>query len=65
MEARRLVLAPAEGAVLDDHGVLLARLPDGKNLIPSFPWIAPGWRVGERNPREGRDQILQRSVAEP
>ena len=26
-----------------------------QNLIPSFPWIAPGWR----------DQILQRSVAEP
>ena len=30
-----------------------------QNLIPSFPWIAPGWRAW------GRNQILQRSVAEP
>ena len=30
-----------------------------QNLIPSFPWIAPGWRVW------GRNQILQPSVAEP
>ena len=36
-----------------------------QNLIPSFPWIVPGWRVGGQNPRKGRDQILQRSVAEP
>ena len=36
-----------------------------QNLIPSFPWIAPGRRAWERNPRKGRDQILQRSVAEP
>ena len=36
-----------------------------QNLIPSFPWIAPGWRVLGGNPRKGRDQILQRSVAEP
>ena len=36
-----------------------------QNLIPSFPWIAPGWRVWGRNPRKGRDQILQCSVAEP
>ena len=36
-----------------------------QNLIPSFPWIPPGWRVSGRNPRKGRDQILQRSVAEP
>ena len=34
-----------------------------QNLIPSFPWIAPGWRAWR--PRKGRDQILQRSVAEP
>ena len=47
-------------------------LPDGKIWIPSFPWIAPGWRVrGTLHPqpgsiqRLGRDQILQRSVAEP
>ena len=32
-----------------------------QNLIPSFPWIAPGWRAWGRNPRKGRDQILQRS----
>ena len=31
-----------------------------QNLIPSFPWIAPGWRAWGR-----RDQILQRSAAEP
>ena len=36
-----------------------------QNLIPSFPWIAPGWRAWGGNPRKGRDQILQRSVAEP
>ena len=36
-----------------------------QNLIPSFPWIAPGWRAWGRNPRKGRDQISQRSVAEP
>ena len=26
-----------------------------QNLIPSFPWIAPGWRVWGRNPRKRRD----------
>ena len=36
-----------------------------QNLNPSFPWIMPGWRAWGRNPRKGRDQILQRSVAEP
>ena len=36
-----------------------------QNLIPSFPWIVPGWRAWGRNPRKGRDQILQRSVTEP
>ena len=41
------------------------RVARWQNLIPSFPWIAPWWRVWGRNPRKGRDQILQRSVAEP
>ena len=27
-----------------------------KILIPSFPWIAPGWRAWGRNPSKGRDQ---------
>ena len=36
-----------------------------QNLIPSFPWIGPGWIAWECNPRKGRDLILQRSVAEP
>ena len=37
-----------------------------QSLIPSFPWIGSGWmEVVGRNPRKGRDQILQRSVAEP
>ena len=36
-----------------------------QNLIPSFPWIAPGRRAWGRNPMKGRDQILERSVAEP
>ena len=31
-----------------------------QNLIPSFPWIAPGWRMWGRNPKRGRGQILQR-----
>ena len=35
-------------------GVKVARW---QNLIPSFPWIAPGWRA-RGNPRKGRDQIL-------
>ena len=25
-----------------------------QNLIPSFLWIAPGWRAWGRNPREGK-----------
>ena len=70
-----------EGAVAVDHAVgdlwrlVAARVAEdavaeGKvarwqNLIPSFPWIAPGCRAWGRNPRKGRDQILQRSVAEP
>ena len=46
------------------------RVPDAsvarwQNLISSFPWIAPRWRVWGRNPRKGRDPILQRSIAEP
>ena len=36
-----------------------------QNLIPSCPWIAPPRPPPWRNPRKGRDQILQRSVAEP
>ena len=42
-----------------------AKVARWQNLIPSFPWITPGWRAWGRNPRNGRDQILQRSVAEP
>ena len=42
---------------------LVAMVARWQNLIPSFPWIAPGWRAWGRNPRKGRDQILQRSVA--
>ena len=44
---------------------LAGKVARWQNLIPSFPWIAPGWRAWGRNPRKGRDQILQRSVAEP
>ena len=36
-----------------------------QNLIPSFPWIAPPHPPPWRNPRKGRNKILQRSVAEP
>ena len=43
----------------------IAKVARWQNLIPSFPWIAPGWRAWERNPRKGRDQTLQRSLAEP
>ena len=41
-------------------------LPDGK--IGSLPFLGlrqGGGRGVGRNPRKGRDQILQRSVAEP
>ena len=42
--------------------VMVSKVARWQNLIPSFPWIVEGWG---RNPRKGRDQILQRSVAEP
>ena len=61
------IAAPSADVIVKDEA---EPEPDAKvarwqNLIPSFPWIAPGWRVWGRNPRKGRDQILQRSVAEP
>ena len=43
----------------------LAQCCQMTNLIPSFPWIAPRLRARGHNPRKGRDQILQRRVAEP
>ena len=51
--------------VFSDQRDPTTRVARWQNLIPSFPWIAPGWRAWGRNPRKGRDQILQRSVAEP
>ena len=36
-----------------------------QNLIPSFPWIAPGRRAWGRNPRKGRDQILPSGKWQP
>ena len=45
--------------------VFLIKVARWQNWIPSFPWIAPGWRAWGRNPRKGRDQILHRSGAEP
>ena len=45
--------------------LLLAKVARWLNLIPSFPWIAPGWRAWGRNPRKERDEFLQCSVAEP
>ena len=50
---------------LSSHQRLRSKVARWQNLIPSFPWIAPGWRAWGRNPRKGRDQILQHSVAEP
>ena len=55
-----------------DH-MCLALRPSGlwlryatlQNLLPSFPSIVPLCPKPWRNPREGMDQILQRSVAEP
>ena len=51
-------------------GVSVVKVARWQNLIPSFPWRVEG--VGApprpppwRNPRKERDQILQRSVAEP
>ena len=46
-------------------GEVSGKVARWQNLIPSFPWIASGWRAWGRNPRKGRDQILQRSLAEP
>ena len=51
------VAQPLEGAD--------AKVARWQNLIPSFPWILPGRRAWGRNPRKGRDLILQRSIAEP
>ena len=69
-----IVLGP-ECIDLPPHAALSApfggRLPEDlkvarwQNLIPSFPCIVPGWRAWGRNPRKGKDQILQRSGAEP
>ena len=36
-----------------------------QNVIPSFPRIAPPRPPPWRNPRKGRDHILQRNIAEP
>ena len=63
-DLRAALLAHLAGQVQEFLG------PEGKvarwqNLIPSFRWIAPGWRAWGRNLRKGRDQILQRSVVEP
>ena len=40
------------------YGTMAGKVTRWQNLIPSFPWIVPGWRVWGRNPRKGRDQIL-------
>ena len=47
------------------EGGAVRKVARWQNLIPSFPWFAPGWRALGRNPRKERDLILQRSVAEP
>ena len=62
LEAESLELVLLDELVEVDAEDKVARW---QNLIPSFPWIAPGWRAWGRNPRKGRDQILQCSVAEP
>ena len=44
----------------DDQAVRIRTLSSvarWQNLIPSFPWIAPGWRAWGRNPRKGRIQF--------
>ena len=62
LEAESLELVLLDELVEVDAEDKVARW---QNLIPSSPWIAPGWRAWGRNPRKGRDQILQRSIAEP
>ena len=42
-----------------DIASLLGKVARWQILVPSFPWIAPGWRAWERNPRKGRDQIFK------
>ena len=59
------LVLPAVGRDLGDLDEPAAKVARWQNLIPFLPWIAPGWRAWGRNPRKGRDQILQRSVAEP
>ena len=68
LDARAADLLPIEAAhplVADGDVAVPDKVARWENLIPSFPWIAPGWRAWGRNPRKGRDQILQRCVAEP
>ena len=39
------------------------RVTRWQNVMPSFPWIAPGWVGGRgRNPRKRKDQILHCNV---
>ena len=34
-----------------------------QNLIPSFAWIAPGWRAWGRNPRKGSNFAIWQHCA--
>ena len=66
MRLRRRQIALASAKMGCGFGYALGcKVARWQNLIPSFPRIVPGWRAWGRNPRKGRDQIFQRSVAEP
>ena len=41
------------------------RVARWQNLIPSFPWIAPGWRAGPGSAIQGMERIQFCSVVKP
>ena len=64
--ARRVQrLTAEEGGGKESDATMGGSVARWQNLIPSFSWIAPGSRAWGLNPKKGRDQILQSSVAEP
>ena len=65
MQLSQMLRKVSELSTVHMGTVIGYRVARWQNLIPSFPWIAPGWRAWGRNLRKGRDQILQRCVAEP
>ena len=61
----RLLPQEGRGQAQGRQGEEDTKVARWQNLIPSFPWIALGWRMWGHKPSKGKDQILQRSIGEP